>query len=527
MMKTKLVLSTLTGMMASAFTVSSVYAADAAQHSANALSAPAAQTSAVQPLTQEQLQAVLDQIDALKTQVGQLEGQLKQQNSQLKSQEQKIKQQNRDIQIQKVQLDEQKQESRSVENDKDNLGKMTKKVGDMFSGVRRVGLGTGHEFGLDSDTDGTSLLIQAPQLNKDYNLLLTNDFLSKKLGDVSQTGPRVQISGTVEAYMLANSNPFGQYIDDVGNNVPEKKSDLLGQAEFDMAAEINDWWTGYMHFYSDTEPGTNVEMEQAFLVLGNLDEIPTYASAGLMFLSNGYFYTNMVSRPLTREIGRTRDNVAQIGTTWNGFRATLFGYDSERQLEHKSSDSLDQWGFSGEFNRKINQDLKILFGIGYVNDSSGAEAVAASNVFPIEEDIERYIPAGNVHAKVTYQDFIFYAEYQDNFRAFTADEISFNGEGAKLSAGNFEITYNFDFGRPSWVTANYGFTTEALALQLPKSVWGLTYGVEVLKNTILSFEYLYQKDYDANDVGTTAVTSAIYGQNDANHQFTAQVDIYF
>jgi hypothetical protein len=500
-MKNKIVLSAL----ATAFTASVAYGADTTTAS-----------QSTQPLTQEQLNSVFEQIDQLKAHVTKLQKQVNQQNAQQKAQEADIDEtENRDEPESRAPNESAKQEA--VEEEMEGI-----------SAVRQFGAGTGHEFGLDSSDDGTQLLITAPQLNKDYNLLRTNQFLNKEIGKVSEEGPRLQISGTVQASFEANSNPFGQVVDDIGNPIPEEKSDLLGQAEFDMAAEINDWWTGYMHFYSDTQPSTNVGMEQAFIVLGNLDELPTYASAGLMFLPNGSFYTNMVTRPLTREIGRQRDNAAVLGTTWEGWRANIFGFDSERQLSEDGNDSVNQWGASFDYNTELNEDWKVGLGAGYVNDNSGAEAIAASNVLEFEGTIQRHIPAVNVHGRVDYGPMIFFAEYQDNLRAFQEDEISFNHEGAKISAGNFEVTYNFDCGRPSWLTANYGFTTEALGAQLPRNQYGVTYGVIVLKNTILSFEYLLQNDYSEDDVAKARDEHHhVHGHDDINNQFIAQVDVFF
>lgn len=411
-----------------------------------------------------------------------------------------------------------------------NLEKEYGSLGDRLSGVRNLGLGTGRYYGLDSDDDGSQLLITAPQLNKDYNLLITNQLLDKRVGTVSETGARVQLSGTVQASAMYDTEPFGQFVDDVGEPISEEKSDLLGQAEFDIAAEISDWWTGYMHFYSGTEPNDNARMEQAFVTVGDLDQLPTFASAGLFFLPSGYYYTNMVSRPLTREVGRSRDNVVSITTVWESLRGTIFGFDSERpRVGH--SDTLSQWGASLDYTERFNENLRLRFGVGYVNDNSGAEGIAADDVLDIDVPIEHYIPSGNVYGRIDLMDFILYAEYQQNFKAFEADEISINGEGAKISAANFEITYNFDWGRPSWVTLNYGLTTQALGAQLPERVAGITYGVNVAKNTVISFEYLNQQDYSSNDVAYAASSSnpgnVVNGSGNDNNQFIAQVDLFF
>lgn len=460
---------------------------------------------------------VQSQIDQLKAQISSLENKVQSQGKTIKSEQEHLAEEEKEF---------------------DDLD-------DRIMGIRQEagysipGFGTGRNFGLDMAEDGSETLIMAPQLNKDYSLLLQNQFVNEQLGNVSETGARVQFSGTVEASFEADSNPFGQVVDDAGNFETEQKSDLLGQAEFDLSAQVNDWVTGYIHYFSSTEPGSSVEMEQAFIVFGNLDRSPTYASVGREFMSSGSYSTNMVSRPLTREIGRFRANEATLGTIWEGFRANIFGYDNERQLTSDDSKSVDKWGaqieyfsqMSDFFEDTFSDDWSFKAGAAYVNDLSTGESYDTSNVLPTSFEIDHYIPSGNVYARLGYQEWSLMGEYQHNFKAFEADELSMNSDGAKVAATNVELTYRFDLGRPSWITANYGQTSDALALQLPQRVYGVTYGINILKNTVLSFEYLLQQDYSEDDVafapGNENFDHLQRGTGDNNSQFIVQVDLFF
>lgn len=467
---------------------------------------------------------VQSQIDLLKQQILQLENKVQKQEATIKTEQAKVS-------ADEKRLATQEKESSVLD--------------DRIMGVRQEagysipGFGTGKNFGLDMAEDGSETLITAPQLNKDYSLLLQNQFVNQHIGNVSDTGARVQFSGTVEAYAILDSSPFGQYVDDVDDAIKNEKSNLAGQAEFDLSAQVNDWVTGYIHYFSSTEPGDNVEMEQAFIVFGNLDRSPAYASVGKEFVSSGGYSTNMVSRPLTREVGRFRANEATFGTIWEGFRGNIFGYDNERALTNGSTKNLDQWGaqiefFSSEsdfFQKSVSKDVTFTSGIAYVNDISGAEAYTASDVLPVDDAINAYIPSGNIYGRLGLGEWSLLAEYQHNFKAFEADQLSMNDSGAKIAATNVELTYRFDLGRPSWLTANYGQTSQALALQLPQRVYGVTYGINILKNTVLSFEYLLQQDYSDKDSAYTPSNgnpnNRQLGTGDHNSQFTAQVDVFF
>jgi hypothetical protein len=467
---------------------------------------------------------VQSQLDQLKSQISVLEAKVKTQNATIQSEQGKSRSEEAHLAEEEKEFDD---------------------LDDRVMGIRQErgysipGFGTARNYGLDMAEDGSETLITAPQLNKDYSLLLQNQFVNDEVGEVSDTGARVQFSGTVQASFEADSNPFGQVVDDTGNYETEEKSDLLGQAEFDLSAQINDWVTGYIHYFSSTEPGVNVEMEQAFIVFGNLDRSPTYASVGKEFVSSGGYSTNMVSRPLTREVGRFRANEATVGTFWDGFRGNIFGYDNERELEGDTFKSLGQWGaqieyfsqMSDSFEDTFGDDWSFKAGVAYVNDISTAESYDSSNVLSSDEEINEYIPSGNVYARVGYQEWSLLGEYQHNFEAFEADELSMNSDGAKIAATNVELTYRFDVGRPSWITANYGQSSQALALQLPQRVYGVTYGINILKNTVLSFEYLLQQDYSEDDFafapGNLSTDNLQLGTGENNNQFTAQVDVFF
>lgn len=86
---------------------------------------------------------------------------------------------------------------------------------------------------------------------------------------------------------------------------------------------------------------------------------------------------------------------------------------------------------------------------------------------------------------------------------FTSSELSYNGQGAKPSAMNFEVGYNFTlFGNEATVDLAYQTTEQALGLGLPKSSVSTAITFLVMNDVTLAFEIAKQKDYSINNGGT-------------------------
>jgi hypothetical protein len=397
-----------------------------------------------------------------------------------------------------------------------------------------VRFGTGPYFGLDATYDGSDLLVNEPSINKDLGILRQNKYLNEHIGHVSDSGPRVQFSGNVEVWAQANSQPFGLLQTNSPIGLLEEKNFMGASADLDFAAQINTWWTGYIRLDGNVEEPSIVTLDQSFIILGDLQQLPTYATLGRLYIPSGAFNTNMASSPVTRTIGRTKATALVIGESYNGFDGALFGYDGRTIKEDAPSDRLDEWGAGLQYTTR-NLFYKGYFlraGVGFNSNVSSSDGF--TNTFVLGDDgfVDNFIPATDIHGAFGAGILTVSGEYIFLNRSFQPDEISYNYEGAKPSGLNVEATFAFSetswFKKPTNIILNYGQTKQAVALGIPKYLYGGAYQVVVMKNTIVTLEYLHRRDYGKDVTYSTQQFPEIHtGTNDTDNQVRGQVDVYF
>ena len=238
-----------------------------------------------------------------------------------------------------------------------------------------VRFGTGPYFGLDSTYDGSDLLVNEPSINKDLGILRQNKYLNEHIGHVSDSGPRVQFSGNVEAFLQVDSQPFGLLQANTPFGLIEKKNFMGASADLDFSAQINSWWTGYIRLDGNVEEPSIVTLDQSFIILGDLQQLPVYATIGRLYIPNGSFSTGMATSPVTRTIGRTKATSLVLGESYNGFDAALFGFDGRTVRQDTSSDRVDEWGAGLQYTTRnlFYKEYFLRMGVGFTNNVASAD----------------------------------------------------------------------------------------------------------------------------------------------------------
>jgi hypothetical protein len=123
-----------------------------------------------------------------------------------------------------------------------------------------------------------------------------------------------------------------------------------------------------------------------------------------------------------------------------------------------------------------------------------------------------------------------FAEYVSALRAFDAYDLMFDGSGARPSAFDIEAAYRFKvISKPAFISAHYGQTSEALALNLPLRSYVGTMGISLWKSTVQKIEYRHELNYGYNDYASGGhqpdyiMTSADRVRNVAMFQ----IDVFF
>lgn len=341
---------------------------------------------------------------------------------------------------------------------------------------------------------------------------------------------KIEIVGLIEVEAFyANNDGFG------GENVSDV---VLSTFELGVASQVNDWVkVGASLLYEEDE--TPLEVDLAFITIANTDVTPFFLTAGQLYVPFGAYETNLVSDPLTLEIGETRETTARVGFVYQGFSGSVYGFNGDNQIDGK--DQINNWGANLSFAQE-SEDLTWAVGASYINnlgDSDSLQDTIADNrteaVLEAQEaaatDPNVLVPSADptdrvdgwtANFGVIYKNFNFIAEYLTAAGKFDPIDLARenNGviRGAKPSAWNLELGYSFPvLGKESTAAVAYQESKDALGLALPKSRLLVGWSVEVYKFTSLSFEYHRDNDYETSEGGT----------GDSSDTYTAQLAVTF
>ena len=93
---------------------------------------------------------------------------------------------------------------------------------------------------------------------------------------------------------------------------------------------------------------------------------PCYATAGRDFLPFGRFHTNLVSDPLTLELGETIEFSWNVGYSWNGWSFSAFGFNGDDDGKGGLAGYGAAFGYSNEGERTgIELNLAYTSDLGY------------------------------------------------------------------------------------------------------------------------------------------------------------------
>ncbi|WP_332307756.1 LbtU family siderophore porin [Imhoffiella purpurea] len=345
---------------------------------------------------------------------------------------------------------------------------------------------------------------------------MEEDRLAASLDDPSAWFRNIEISGLIEVE--------GSYLSPFEGDT---ESDLiLATVELGISSQINDWVLAGISFLYE-EDDTDLEVDTGYITIANPDVTPLFLTAGQIYVPFGAYETNLVSDPLTLEIGETRETALQIGFAQGDFSGSVYAFNGDNKVKGKNR--IDSWGANLGYAHE-EDDRAWAFGVGYINDlgdSDSLQDLINENRVAAEEDA---IAAGidtsgysvdptdrtagwTVNAAASFGPFNLIGEYLSATDDYDPVSLSYKDSGAKPSAWNIEAGYSFSvMGRESVAAVAYQGTDEALGLELPKERWMLGWSVEVYERTALSLEWAHDRDYSGKDGGTGKSADTIIAQ---------------
>lgn len=401
---------------------------------------------------------------------------------------------------------------------------------------------------------GSDLIVNYSTIKKNVAILQQNkNFVDEmeSMGLALPNFPLLELSGNVEA--------LGQNINGFNNN---NHSDLnLSNAELDMQARISTWVTGFMSFvYSSGTSGggrrvdnSNVYLDNGFITIGNFDKSHFYGTVGQLYVPFGSFSTNDISNPFNKSLFRTKGRPVVLGynsAESTGLDASIYGYrgDARTGSDQMPSNLNDQTSVLNQYGADVAYHFllggaNIGFGASVINNVSDAGGMQytggnGGNVNqdyfsgfgedPETEVLKHGVPGVDFRMDLSYDPIVLLAEYTTATQDFNQVDLSYNGHGAKPSAGHYEADYKFNiFSRPSTFALSFDQSKEALALNAPARGYTAAVSTSIFKNTLLTFEVHHYINYSSGDTASGNNGVVFTPEGDSSNGILAQLDAYF
>jgi hypothetical protein len=304
----------------------------------------------------------------------------------------------------------------------------------------------------------------------------------------------------------------------------EDTSDFsLSKAELGVDVAIASHVDGHvLLLYEDDE---DVTVDEAFILLDGKDDFPLYLKAGKLYVPFGRYESNMISDPLTLELGETRETAVEVGFHHYGVYGSVFVFNGEMDID-EDDDRINNYGANiGYAMERDNFSFDI--GAGWINniyDSNGLtdsldESYAEAESFGFSASLAEEVPGLAAYAVVTVGPVTVIGEYvamledtKANLADITPGTLAAFGYGdtAKadaFEAWNLEVGYKFEVvGKPMLVGVGYQGVTNGEE-GYPESRYLGVVSVEIMDSTTVSLEYRHD-EYETNDEGN-AVTAML------------------
>jgi len=245
---------------------------------------------------------------------------------------------------------------------------------------------------------------------------------------------------------------------------------------------------------------TDLEIDEAYLTLGNSDVSPVSFTMGQLYVPFGNFESHMVSDPLTLEIAEARETAAQVGFETGGLSGSVYAFNGTTQ--DGVEDKIDHYGVNIGFAQET-ESLSYDFGLSYISDMGDSDGLSDALGANATSQAYDYVDGLGTHLLFNVGPVSFIGEYVMALDGFNAAHLAFNGNGAEPKAWNAEVGYTLEIaGKEGTLALGYQGTEEAIAMGLPETrlLAGLSLGI--YENTTFSFEYRRDEDYGSGDSGT-------------------------
>lgn len=277
----------------------------------------------------------------------------------------------------------------------------------------------------------------------------------------------------------------------------EKKdsSDIrLATVQFGMDASVNEWSKGHLLFLyeeDDTEP---VDLDEGTITLGGTETFPVALTLGKFYLPFGLYHSNMISDPLTQELGEINQSAVQLGYTHGQYYASIAGFNCDTDtITDDEPDSLSCYAAAIGFTQEDAFAVQASY-VSSLTDTDGLEGFMEEAWPGLASSTGGYSLSG----KATFGQFGLSAEMVSGIGDLAFAGVARDAPVAWVS----ELAYASEFfGRETVFALGYQ-ASRHLAAFLPESRISGTVGVAFENGVTAALEYAHDTDYAVTDGGT-------------------------
>lgn len=275
-------------------------------------------------------------------------------------------------------------------------------------------------------------------------------------------------------------------------------------------------------FVNEPKPGVysagykldGLDLQQGVITLGNPARFPVFLRVGKQFVDFGRYTIHPITRSMTQVMTETLQTAVEASFISGLDAFTAHGSVFAFQNPMTSDDhQLGKTNYGGQIGLGvINEQFGWDIGAGYIYNFTGVNDIAyATTLFNSgnldgEGSYEDRVGAGTLYGMINSGPFSFSAHYVSALQRFNAVDLSetaSDDKGAKPWAADLLAGYGFNaMNYNQNIYLEYQVSDEAVNLYLPKSRWLAGYGVDVVRNTNVGFEFSHDQDYREKDGGT-------------------------
>ena len=272
--------------------------------------------------------------------------------------------------------------------------------------------------------------------------------------------------------------------------------------------------------YSASYSSNQLQLEQGFVTLKNVNVTPFFLRLGKMFEDFGRYNIHPITESFTQVMSESLHTSAQLGfLTGMGLNGSLYAFENPlRQVQTNgsyNSHNKTNYGISLNFNQP-NDQLGYMVGGALIYDFTGIDQIANGvNTFNgANGSYQHRVAGGTVYGALNTGPFTLGVNYVSALQNFNSADLGTKTAAAATQFGNqsgaqpwaADITGGYGFsawGKDQNVYLGYQASGNAVNVYLPRSRWMAGYGLNVWKSTNLGLQLNHDQAYNTTTGGSS------------------------